>query len=238
MKRSWIAMGMVLAMTMPCAWLSADPCLTARPSPQCRACFVTEFGYDFKVTSPLKHRTFSSVGDSITSIYERPITGRHLIRSELGVMYNINPGYAVGFTHFIGWDAGHRLFGGVKLRGRKWLNANASVDVSGGALLWSAEGESFSNPGFIGSASWNLSSWQSVDLTITSMATAPWEYSYVDSIGGIGVRYRTYSPRQREVAVYLGHKLASKPGLIVNGAALLTAGVVIGIFLALLSDSN
>jgi hypothetical protein len=231
----------VLAMTMPCARASADPCLTARPLPQCRACFVTEFGYDFKATAPLHRRTIFSIEDSIsstTSIYENPISGRHLISSELGVMYNITRDYAVGFTHFIGWDAGHSLFGGVKLRGRKWLNENSSIDVSGGALLWSAEGESFKQPGFIGNASWNLSRWQSVDLTITSRETTPWEYSYVDSLGGVGVRYRTASPRQREVAVYLGHKLASKPGLVVNGAALLTTGVVVGIFLALLSDSN
>lgn len=238
MKRYWIPLGLVLAAMMPGARTSADPCLTARPSPQCRTCFVTEFGYDFKVTSPLQRESFTSIGDSITSAFADPISGRHLLSSDLGVMYNINADYAVGFTHFIGWDAGHTLFGGVKLRGRKWLNEKSSIDLSGGALLWSVEGQSFSHPSFIGSASWNLSSWQSVDLTITSRATQPWEYSYVDSLGGVAVLHRNFSPRRHELAVYLGHKLASKPGLVVNGAALLTTGVVLGIVLAILANGN
>lgn len=237
MRRAGITMGIIVVATvMPCGLLAADPCLTARPAPQCRACFVTEFGYDFKVTAPLKRRTFSAQGDSITATYENPISGRHLITSELGVMYNIGRDHAVGFTHFIGWDAGHRLFGGVKLRGRRWLSERSSVDVSAGALLWGIEGEGFEKPGFIAGASWNVSSWQSVDLTVTSMESKPWGYAYYDSM--LSVAHRTYSPGQREVAVYLGHRIASKPGLVVNGAALLTTGVVLGIWLALLRDSN
>ncbi len=70
------------------------------------------------------------------------------------------------------------------------------------------------------------------------MTTRSWGYAYVDSPSGTPVRYSTVSPGQREVSVYPGRKFASKPGVVVNGAALLTTGVVIGIVLAILSNGN
>lgn len=215
--------------------MSADPCLTSRPSPQCSSFFVTELGYAFKFTEPLRRKSFTAVGDSITSAYESRIAGRHLLHSELGVMYNIGRKYALGFTHFTGWDVGGDIFGGVKLRARRWLGERASVDVSAGALLWSTADASINRPSFIGSASWNFSNWQSVELTVTSTSTKNSEFVYFD-VGG--VPYRSFSPAQREVGVYLGHKLASKPGLVMNGVALVTTGVVVGIIIAALAHSN
>ena len=235
MKRYWNAMGIVLAMTMPCARLLAAPCLSSRASPQCSSFYVTEFGYAFKLTSPLRREYYTAVGDSITSASDYALAGRHLLFSELGVMYNINPDYAVGFTHFIGWDAGHSFFGGAKLRARRWLNEKASIDVSGGAVVWRSEDESVNRPSFIGGASVNFSDWQGVDLTITSTSTKPSEYIYYET-GGVATR--SFSPRQRELGVYLGHRLASKPGLVMNGVALVTAGVVVAVIIAVLSNSN
>jgi hypothetical protein len=52
---------------------------------------------------------------------------------------------------------------------------------------------------------------------------------------GNGVPERNYWPRQRNVGVYLGYKLSSKPGLAFNGLAVAAVGVVFAIFLATFS---
>lgn len=234
MRRVWTA-ALVAAATLMAGRSSADPCLTSRPSPQCATFFVTELGYSFRLTPPLRSESFTAVGDSIISSYESRVGGRHLLRSELGVMYNLNPRYAVGFTHYLGWDVGHVLFGGVKLRARRWLSDRSSIDVSGGVILWSSEGDQIEQPSFIGGASMNFSPWQSVDLTVTSMSTQPFDYTFYDAGG---VPYRGYSPRHRALGVHLGHTIASKPGLVLNGVALITAGVVVGVIIGSLANSN
>jgi hypothetical protein len=209
-----------------CAEAFGQPCLSAKPKPHCGAFFITEFGYGYKATSPLKRRTFNQIGDS-TSFYEYELTGRHLLVSELGLMHNLNANYGLGFTHFLGWDVGHHLHGGVKLRVRKWLNERASLDISGGPLLWGAEGE-FDYPGFTGGVSLNLNEWESLSLTVTSLHTQSYEYAYVDYDGK---PFRNFAPRQNELAVFAGYKFASKPGLALNAAALVSFGYVLALFL-------
>ncbi len=208
--------------------LFAQPCLTAKPTPHCRSFFITEFGYGYKATSPLQQRHYNVIGDS-TWVYENEITGRHQLSSELGMMRNLNANYSLGLTHIAGWDVGHHLHVGLKLRLRKWLSDKASIDLSGGALLWSTESTGLEYPAFIGGASLNFDQWQSLNLTITALQTQPYEYSYSDYDG---VRYRSFAPRQREVGVFLGYKLSSQPGLALHAAALAGFAVVLGAFLA------
>jgi chromate transport protein ChrA len=42
---------------------------------------------------------------------------------------------------------------------------------------------------------------------------------------------RSFSPRRRNVGVYLGYKLSSKPGLVLNGVAVVTVGALFVLFL-------
>lgn len=236
MRCAWIAaLAVTLTVTLMPGRASADPCLASRRSPHCSSFYVTEFGYAFKLTSPLRNEYFTAVGDSITSAYEYRVAGRHLLHSELGLMYNLGPDYAVGFSHVLGWDAGHILFGGVKLRARRWLSDQSSIDVSGGAILWSSEGDLIEQPSFIGSASMSFSHWQRVDLIVTSMSTRPFEYIYYDT-GGVPTR--SFSPRNRELGVHLGHTLGAKPGLVLNGVALVTSAIVVGVIIGSLANSN
>ncbi len=203
----------------------AQPCLSAKPLPHCDTFFITEFGYGYKATSPLKRRTFNMIGDS-TSFYEYELTGRHLLSSELGLMHNLNENYGLGFTHFFGWDVGHHLHGGVKLRVRKWFGEKASLEVSGGPLLWGAAGE-FDYPGFVAGVSLNLNEWESLNLTVTSLQTQSYDYAYFDYDGR---RYRNFTPRQRELGVYAGYKFGSKPGLVLNAAALVSLAYILALF--------
>ncbi len=148
--------------------------------------------------------------------------GRHYLISELGIMHNLNTQYALGATQFFGWDVGHDLRGGVKLRVRRWLSPKISLDLSGGALLWSTAGEIFEYPAFMGGASLNFSEWESINVLVELMQTRHYEYSsdYTSML------YRSVAPSLQGRGIYVGYKLSSKPGFVLNVAAL-TAVVVI-----------
>ncbi|MGH7457183.1 MAG: hypothetical protein ACRENG_37890, partial [bacterium] len=127
----------------------------------------------------------------------------------------------------------HNLRGGLKLRMRKWLNPKISLDLSGGAFLWGIDDDELKQPAFIGGASLNFSNWQAVNVLVEILETKPYEYSYDPGSGGMPSR--SISPRQRNVGVYLGYKLSSKPGLVFNGLAVAAVGVVFAIFVATFS---
>ncbi len=207
----------------------AQPCLSNKPLPHCRTFFITELGYSYKATSPLIRKSYSSINDTISFSYSDAISGRHLLHSELGLMRNLNANFAVGASHFLAWDVGHNFHGGFKLRVRKWFNDKMSLDLSGGPLLWGAEGE-YAYPGFVGGASLNFSDWESINMTVTQMKTKGYDYTFDANYEGR--RYRNYSPAEDELAVYLGYKFSSKPGLALNAAALASVAVVVGVFLS------
>lgn len=207
----------------------AQPCLSNKPLPYCRTFFITELGYSYKATSPLHRNSYTAINDTIAFSTTNPISGRHLLHSELGLMRNFNANFAVGASHFLAWDVGHNFHGGFKLRVRKWFNEKMSLDLSGGPLLWGAEGE-YAYPGFVGGASLNFSDWESVNVTVTQMKTKGYDYTFDASYEGR--RYRNYSPAEDELAVYLGYKFSSKPGLALNATALASFAFVVGVFLA------
>lgn len=231
MKGYFGCFGFVIGTFLSFSFLLAQPCLTAKPAPACRTCFITEIGYSYKITSPLKRATIEMVGDSVTYTYESEMMGRHYLTSELGYIYNLNAQYGLGFTHFTGWDVGHNLRGGLKLRLRKWLNPKTSLDLSGGAFLWGIDDDELKRPAFIGGASVAFSEWESVNLMIEFLQTQPYDYTYDY---GDGIPQRSYSPQRRNVGVYLGYKLSSKPGLVFNGVAVAATGIVIAILFATL----
>jgi len=243
MKNSFAITGIVLGIFLSSSSLFAQLCLSAKPAPECRSCFITEFGYGYKITPPLKKAYISMIGNSVTVDDEWEVSGRHYLTSELGYIYNLNAKYGLGFTHFAGWDIGHNLRGGVKLRLRKWLNPKTSLDLSGGTSLWVIKDFVGTDPDlkrstFIGGASLNFSEWAAVNVMVEVLETTKPFYSYSDFNG---VQYRHFSPRRRNVGIYLGYKLSSKPGLALNGAALTTVaalGVVGAIFKAVFSGGS
>jgi hypothetical protein len=240
MKNSFAGTGIVLGIFLSSSFLFAQPCLSLKPAPECRFSFITEFGYGYKITPPLKSAFISMIGDSVVSVYEWEVSGRKYLTSELGIMYNLNAQYGLGFTHFTGWDIGHNLRGGVKLRLRKWLNPKTSLDLSGGTILWGikdlsgAENYDLKLSTFIGGASLNFSEWQALNVMVEVLETTkPYDYSYSDFNG---VQHRHFSSRRRNVGVYLGYKLSSKPGLVLNGLTVAAVGVTYAILYAVFSS--
>jgi hypothetical protein len=54
MKSVASCLGLVIGTFLTSSSLFAQPCLTAKPAPECRGCFITELGYGYEITPPLK----------------------------------------------------------------------------------------------------------------------------------------------------------------------------------------
>src|SRR5947207_1304558 len=171
MKAYLACLGLVIGTFISSSSLFAQPCLTAKPAPACRSCFITELGYSYKLTSPLTETIIQMCGDSVAYAYESEVTGRHYVTSELGYIRNLNARYGLGFTHFTGWDVGQNVRGGMKLRMRRWLNQTTSLDLSGGAVLWILGDSHFKQPAFIGGASLNFGEWEAVNVLVEVLET-------------------------------------------------------------------
>lgn len=234
MKRvATLALVIVGALASPMVF--AQPCLTAKPAPACRSCFITEFGYGYKVTPAFNQRATQMIGDSVTFASEWELAGRNLLASEVGYLYNLNPQYGLGFTHFTGWNIGNSLRGGLKLRVRRWITTRTSLDVSCGAILWAIDQGGFEDPSLIGGASVTFSEWESVNLLVEIVQTKPTDNTYDY---GDGLLRRNISPRQRDVGVYLGYKASSKPGLFLNVGGVAVAGAVLAYVGAVMAGAN
>ena len=215
--RSCVVTTLVLAMLGPGARLFAGPSLRAKPLPEGRSFFVTTFGYDFRVTQPLVLRSTYVGYDSVTYVSSWQPSSRHMLSSELGIMHNLNPKYAVGFSQYLGWDITNTLHGGLSVRGRRWLDQEKSVDVSAGALLWGAHNYAFAYPGFVGTASMNFNDWENVKLTVMAVPT---------------------KSQQTELGAFLGYQMGGKPGFVMTSAAVITTGVLAAIFFALYTPDS
>jgi hypothetical protein len=205
---------LVSAMLVPGTSLFAGPSLHAKPLPESRSFFITTFGYDYRITKPLT-TSYTYVGyDSATYVSYSTPSGRHMLSSELGIMHNLNPKYALGFTGYLAWDVTNTVHGGLSLRGRRWLDRGKSIDVSAGALLWSAHNEGFNYPGFVGTASMNFNDWENVKLTVTALK----------------VNTYPYTSQPTEIGAFLGYQIGGKPGFVTTVAAALTTGILAAVF--------
>jgi len=215
LARSSVGATLGLAMLMPSARLFAGPSLHAKPLPEGRSFFVTTFGYDYRVTKPLTVSSTYVGYDSATYVSYSTPSGRHMLSSELGIMHNLSPRYALGFTGYLGWDIANTLHGGLSVRGRRWLDHEKSVDVSAGALLWGTHNEGFEYPGFVGTASMNFNDWENVKLTVTAL----------------NVKTYPFTSQQTEIGAFLGYQIGGKPGFVTTVAAMLTTGILAAVFI-------
>lgn len=214
LTRSCMVTTLVLAMLVPGARLLAGPSIDAKPLPEGRSFFVTTYGYDYRVNKPLVV-SYTYVGwDSATyTSYSQP-PSRHRLSSELGIMHNLNPKYAVGFSQYLGWDITDTLHGGLSLRGRRWLDKDKSIDITAGALLWGIHNYDYDYPGFIGTASMNFNDWENVKLTVTALP----------------VLVNPSVPKQTDIGAFLGYQIAGKPGFVLTVASVLTTGILAAVF--------
>jgi len=109
---------LVLLLTLVTAASSdAGPCFRGKPRPDCRSFWITELGLGFR-PGAVEWETFP-----------RPL-------AEVGWMKNVSDRYALGATGCVIYETGYDGFrGGLKVRGRRWLYPDLSLNVSGGALF-------------------------------------------------------------------------------------------------------
>ncbi len=188
--------------------------------------FITEFGYCYGLTPPLKAKSVYAFGYPVSHTNEWKVTGHHYLISELGYIHNLNAKYGLGVTHYTGWNIEHNLHGGLKLRIRRLLNQKTCLDFSIGTILWGVD-SGFDRPVFIGDVGLNLRDISAVILMIQILETHSDDDSYYSYYSKLE---RSFSPRRRNVGVSLGFKLGSKPGLALNALSL-TAAIFVLILL-------
>jgi hypothetical protein len=132
--------------------------------------FITDFGYTFPINT-IELSKYSKRGD--------------VFNSELGLMFNLHSEFALGSTiHFAFSDGEPNYY--IKLRFRKWLPGNMSVDF--------APGFEVHNKKIMASLDFHFNKWFALAAQIEPVNTYD------------GLKY----------PISVGVKLSSKPGLITN----------------------
>ncbi len=165
-----------------------------RPLPAARTFLVTEIGYAYRVNDYAEN-TFN-------------LQRRHYLTSEIGFMANTSESFAIGATNFIGADEGGNFRWGVKLRLRRWLTSNSSIEVAPGLLFADSRGNK-KGLAFMGNASLSVTEWFAL---VGQVEVVPTGFA-----GGT------------DHAVYLGARTGSTAGLVLN-AVTGTLAAVIGIW--------
>jgi hypothetical protein len=96
--------------------LNAQLCFRGRPSPECKWFTITEFGALAKI----------SQGS------EGPF--HQLFTWELGAMHNLNRSNALGATLYASFTKQSEVYGGFKLRFRKWIGPAWSLEGGAGPI--------------------------------------------------------------------------------------------------------
>lgn len=127
---------------------------------------------------------------------------------EFGLMQNIKPKWALGLTaYYSADDEGSRY--GVKLRGRRWLNRNTSIDFGAGPILRTLLSQIDHAPGLVAGVALNRSDLVSATLTLEMI---PWKEPLFSGSYTGPPAYR----KGTETTVYTGLRLGSYPGTIVG----------------------
>ncbi len=200
----YVALSLDLLFPMP--GVQAQGCLRPQPSPACHTFLITEVGLQYRVNS---------------ISYDRfPFESREYFTSDLGLMINLCGRYALGFGNFIGVSLDGHFRGGLKLRAKRWLGAQKSVDLSAGPLLWDDDG-SLAIPSFTVDVSYHMNRWLAMTFLIEYLRTKTRSYRdyHEDQLVLVA------DPGVSDVAFHLGVKAGSTPGLVANAAAA-TAGAV------------
>ncbi len=99
-------------------------CFRGRPLPACRSFWIVEMQGEAPVAQTTRTITFTGELPREMRLFEKKLEWN------LGHMLNLTPRHAVGGVLTFGTS---NQFG-VKLRGRRWLNADLSVELEGGLL--------------------------------------------------------------------------------------------------------
>jgi len=150
-------------------------------------------------------------------------TGERIYGSfDAGFEHNVSDAAALGASVFFGLDE-HRNQIGVRLRARRWLSGNASLDLAPGLILVSKEEKNaeFLGPALVLRASLNLSA--SFGVTVQKFETRR--------------RQNRFAEVEKERATYVGAQLNSRAGSVGLRVVCLVISVGTLLFLAGLGGS-
>lgn len=211
--------------------LQAQFSFRPKPLPTCKTFPIAELGVNFRLTSsPKFYATHIAPDRTYSRIMERERAMYYT--SDIGIMRNISQQYALGISHFIGFDSEFLFRGGLKLRLRKWLRNEVSIDLSPGIILWDTgsaalgAGNAYHTPGFTGSVDLKVKEWFALSVMTEYMRARQGEDHHI--IGGESHKY--IREDGNDLGVYFGIKSGSYPGLVGNAAAGLTAVVMIALW--------
>ena len=129
---------------------------------------------------------------------------------EYGVMKNVKPSWALGITgYYSADDDGSRI--AVKLRGRRWLGRNTSIDFGAGPIVRAYSSLIDNALGLVAGISLNQSDLVSATMTLELI---PWK----EPVFGGGYTGPAVYREGTETTLYTGIKFGSYPGTILGVA--------------------
>jgi hypothetical protein len=163
--------------------LSAQTCFPGHASPGCRSFPVTEIGYAHRLDQ--------------TSLATGGSPQVHYLNAEVGWMFNSSRRLALGGTFFAGAlvDYAFEFRPGAKARARYWLGQSTGLDLGAGFVI----GKTQSALAVNGPEGRRLGGAGHVGLSFNDRALLILHAEYLPS------------PVDRDLAMYLGARLGSKP---------------------------
>ncbi|RMG61378.1 MAG: hypothetical protein D6715_13715 [Calditrichaeota bacterium] len=197
-----------------------------KPYPRSRSFLVTDFQTLVRVNAPPHQRWQFFHFDTLEHVWTESLRGKLSLISDLGVMLNLNPHYAMGLSHILVANFGgdqDGLYGGLKVRFRRWLNQKNAIEFSPGLLMWgNTIGGTFKSPGLAASIDYRWQEILGVSVYVEYLLGQDWQ----DSAGQFGSSART----DNDLGVYVGARSGAIPGLIANAAGFAALGAIAVIF--------
>ena len=145
-----------------------------------------------------------------------------VLESNLGHMVNMGPTYAIGGVVTAGTGNDAAIITGLKLRARRWLRSDLSLEAEGG-LLWRDGGTSRTAAGGTAALRLNIRDQGSFHVRWDMLPIAPVSHSFHDPLDGSNSSY--VDPGGTQHALSIGIGTGSVPGLI--------ATCVVGVYVVL-----
>ena len=189
-------------------------CLRGQPLPTCKSFWLLEMQGYTPLTRTSRRVTYGSVRPVEVQAFESNLEWN------LGHMVNLTPTFALGGTLSIGPSGGTGIFSGARLRARRWISPDWSLEVSGGLLdsdvrYPSARGVTFDARVNIRDQGAFFVRWDGASLSPESFP----ESEYFDP-GGF------------QQAISIGAAAGSVPALVGTGALGLGYVILLGVYLS------
>lgn len=216
----------LMAATLGTTGLAAQEqigCFRGKPLPECKSFWIVEM----QGLTPLlqNSRTLTYWGERgggvVDTLYSDTGTFGARLEWNMGHMLNVGGGYAVGGIFTLGVGENVSLTG-IRLRGRKWLSRDVSLELEGGRVLSDANGSRGGEVrGWTGDLRLNIRDQGSFFVRYDGLTLPEQSLSFDDSSG-------QFDPGGAQHALLVGVSAGSWPA--VAGSGLL--GLIMAVFIA------